>query len=226
MLCSEETLIEAIKRNTSIAGVLRDIGYSHQRTGYALVHQKVAQMGLDTSHWKAHGVGKAFPVTIPTPELFVLGSERSSKILRGRILKEKLIPPLCQMCGIGPEWNGLSLTLQLDHINGNRKDNRLENLRFICPNCHTQTETFGTRGLKKPKTCSGCGAPVHRHGVRCRHCSRAGKFQIEWPDEITLEKMVQSSSISKGAKQLGVTWNGLKKHLVQHHNKTKDSMDP
>ncbi len=49
----------------------------------------------------------------------------------------------CSECGVGREWNGKPLTLQIDHISGDNKDNRIENLRLICPNCHTQTDTWG-----------------------------------------------------------------------------------
>ncbi len=55
---------------------------------------------------------------------------------------------LCTLCGQGPEWNGKVLVLQLDHENGDCTDNRLENLRFMCPNCHSQTETF-CRGMSR-----------------------------------------------------------------------------
>lgn len=53
------------------------------------------------------------------------------------------LPQTCCMCGIGTEWNGKSLRLQVDHKDGNTKNNRRENLRMICPNCHTQTESWG-----------------------------------------------------------------------------------
>jgi len=64
-----------------------------------------------------------------------------------RLYEYDLKEERCEICGQDPEWNGKPLILQIDHINGNRKDNRLENLRIVCPNCHTQTETFS---CKKP----------------------------------------------------------------------------
>ena len=55
-------------------------------------------------------------------------------------------PFRCALCGNEGEWCGQPLTLQLDHVNGRYDDNRLENLRWLCPNCHSQTPTFAGRG--------------------------------------------------------------------------------
>jgi 5-methylcytosine-specific restriction endonuclease McrA len=71
--------------------------------------------------------------------------------LRARVIKEKLINYKCAICGIDGYWNYNKLTLQIDHINGNGTDHRIENLRFLCPNCHSQTETFGARNYKANK---------------------------------------------------------------------------
>src|SRR5687768_5680423 len=67
---------------------------------------------------------------------------KSRHNLKQRILREKKLPYICTICGNIGEWNGMRLVLHLDHINGINDDDRLENLRFLCPNCHSQTDTY------------------------------------------------------------------------------------
>ena len=62
--------------------------------------------------------------------------------MKKRIIESKLLDYNCNICSEGPTWRGKTLVLQLDHINGINNDNRIENLRFLCPNCHSQTDTF------------------------------------------------------------------------------------
>ena len=73
-----------------------------------------------------------------------LSAHATRASVRKTIIREKLIPYECSKCGIN-EWNGKMLSLHLDHINGVNNDHRLENLRFLCPNCHSQTETYTGR---------------------------------------------------------------------------------
>lgn len=84
-------------------------------------------------------------------EMFCENSPRCRDVVRNRILKDKLIPYTCAICGNNGEYNGKPLSLQLDHINGVNNDNRLENLRFLCPNCHSQTETYGCKDYEGKK---------------------------------------------------------------------------
>lgn len=76
-------------------------------------------------------------------QILNVGTKRDAYIRR-YVLKNDLLDYVCE-CGQLPEWRGSILTLELDHINGNPADNRLENLRFLCPNCHNITSTFGNR---------------------------------------------------------------------------------
>lgn len=107
-------------------------------------------------------------------EILKENSNASSTSLRRRILKKNLIPYKCAICGIDAIWNNRELVLTLDHINGRNRDNRLENLRWICPNCDSQLPTYGNRTskTKKEKVCIKCGSPISKKNKSglCKKC--------------------------------------------------------
>jgi hypothetical protein len=86
---------------------------------------------------------------IPHSELFVKNCKHNRHVVKRAIIRDKVIPYKCE-CGLVDNWNNKPLILQLDHINGINDDNRLKNLRFLCPNCHSQTETFCGSNRKCP----------------------------------------------------------------------------
>lgn len=99
--------------------------------------------------------------------------EVSSARLKEKLLKEGFLKNICSICGQGPTWNGKVLILELDHINGIRRDNRIENLRILCGHCHSQTETFcrGSKRIKKEYFCIDCNMSISKKSIRCRKCS-------------------------------------------------------
>lgn len=91
-------------------------------------------------------------IKIPLELILVEHSTYHRRSLKKRLIQEGLILERCNECGLEPVWNNKSLTLQLDHINGVKDDNRLNNLQLLCPNCHSQTQTFGGRNAFKNRT--------------------------------------------------------------------------
>lgn len=103
------------------------------------------KLGLDTNKGRKLGSTNKIPLNqILVENSTYLGGGRT---LKPRLIKAGLLENKCYKCNIGPEWNGEKLSLQLDHINGVHNDNRIDNLRLLCPNCHSQTPTFSGRNI-------------------------------------------------------------------------------
>ena len=94
----------------------------------------------------------------------------STHRLKLRLWEENIKQKICEICGMGGIWNGMPLSLQLDHINGIRKDNREENLRILCPNCHSQTDNFAGKKNKKIKHCERCNIILNKSNKYCVTC--------------------------------------------------------
>ena len=90
-------------------------------------------------------------LSIPDEQVFCVGATIARHHVKRKILNRNLIPYNCNICGIGPEWQGKPMPLILDHINGISNDNRLDNLQFVCSNCDSQLETYKSRNIKNKK---------------------------------------------------------------------------
>lgn len=109
------------------------------------MHTYFAKMGIE---YTGNSALKNIRV-IEDKNYFIKNSTRSTALVKERIIQYKLLPYKCAHCDIKDTWNGQSIKLHLDHINGDNRDNRLDNLRFLCPNCHSQTETYCGKGINK-----------------------------------------------------------------------------
>lgn len=150
---TDEDAIAAIRNtnNRSIKAVLRQLGVSAvSGSNYDVIYRIVQQNNLDTSHWLGKRIGiLATNVSRKTNEqFFVANSGSHSHSVRLRLFSTALKKRLCESCG-GVEWLGKPIPLEVDHINGDRRDNQLENLRILCPNCHAQTPTYKTKNRKR-----------------------------------------------------------------------------
>lgn len=151
-----EQLTEAVKTSKSIRQVLLELGLNPDGGGNAKnIKNLIKSNGLDTSHMlgKAWLKGSKNPhkkCKYKTSEVFSANSpyRGASVKLKNRYIKEFNVPYRCSECGIS-QWRGKKIVLQIDHINGVNDDNRNDNLRLLCPNCHSMTETYCGKNAKK-----------------------------------------------------------------------------
>ncbi|MGX1757593.1 HNH endonuclease signature motif containing protein [Streptomyces lydicus] len=143
-------LERAVASSQSLAGVLTRLGRTDNGTSRRAVKRSIEAYGLPTEHFTGQGHRRGLPSPARKSADSILrrsapGSRRERTAFLRRALDEKNIPRQCAECGLGDTWQGKRLVLEVDHINGDRLDNRLENLRYLCPSCHSQTKTFSSR---------------------------------------------------------------------------------
>lgn len=175
---SSEEFRAVFDSSASVREALLKLGYVIEGSAYQTFYRRCEAEGLDVQQlrnrtammradvcrerWSPHSLS----------ELLVEGSSYPTRHLRDRLLKEGLIENVCAGCGRGPEWEGRPLVLVLDHINGINNDHRRENLRLLCPNCNSQTDTFcGKHTKKRCYHCADCGDIIAHGSTRCRRCS-------------------------------------------------------
>lgn len=149
---TDEQFADTIKNSTNISEVLFKLGYSvaGNSWGFAQVRKRMADLKLDQSMFKGKSAmaAKLQSMKLSAKDLLKPNCKHNRNITRRYIISNELLPYRCAICGLS-EWNGKTLSLELDHINGINNDNRLENLRFLCPNCHSQTTTYGSRNQQR-----------------------------------------------------------------------------
>ncbi|WP_406183043.1 HNH endonuclease [Streptomyces sp. NBC_01006] len=146
-------LRHAVDASRSLSESLRILGRPDNHHQRARLKAWIADEGLSTAHFlgQAHQRGKPSP-TAKTPDEILVRHDRQrrtgTKTLR-RALHEIGVPECCDRCGTPPEWTGRPMTLEIDHVNGDWSDDRRENLRLLCPNCHAITSTWCRGGPRR-----------------------------------------------------------------------------
>jgi hypothetical protein len=225
---TDEQLTDAVGAAQSVADVLRALGLRPVGGNYKSIKPHLERLGLTTDHFRgqAWSAGKKLGpngTATPLDEILVAKSSYTSTYnLKHRLLSAGMLAYECVVCGLS-EWLGDPLSLHLDHINGDNRDNRIENLRLLCPNCHSQTDTYCGKNVKKANAgeiCS-CGNNKLKRSKVCLTCEtlhRKGRLlgrneKIEWPSDDELLKMVETTSFLATGSRLGVSDNAVRKRL-------------
>ena len=142
---SKEELAEFVAQSNSYREVMDLMHYkSHNGKAYEIVKNRIEKYNISTEHFNTR------PAVKRTPEnIFIENSTASQTVLRRWYLKGNYTEYRCAICGLLPIWQGKELVLTLDHINGKNTDDRLENLRWVCPNCDRQLPTYSRGCIDK-----------------------------------------------------------------------------
>ena len=146
-------MIDAVKKSTSYRQVLSRIGLKEAGGNYEQIKKYIKELNLNIKHFKGkawnrglRGIGKP---RVALADILVKGSNFQSYKLKNRLFAVNFKPQHCEECGWAKRSPDGYLPLELDHINGDGHDNRIENLRILCPNCHSLKPTHSGRKLKK-----------------------------------------------------------------------------
>lgn len=238
---TDEQFIEIAKESLSVAGALRKMNLKATGGNYSGFNARVLRLGIDVSHFTGQGhlKGKTHEskTKIPLVDILVKNSTYvSTNSLRLRLIKENIFEAKCSKCEY-KEWQGLPIPLQLDHINGVRNDNRIENLRLLCPNCHAQTDTYCGKNIKRYKHIIEEKKRLVEEKQKAR-IARIIKVQkrfgpnskeykldskqhlrkVERPSYDTLQKDLEDSNYCAVARKYGVSDNCVRK-WIKHYEK-------
>ena len=148
---TNQQFIDAVSKATNVRSVLGILGLKEAGGNYTTVKNKIKTLNLDTAHFVTHWQKeqrRPVKTAVPLVEVLKNGTTVQSYKLKIRLLKAGLKYPVCENCKLDT-WLSNPIPLELDHINGNNTDNRLENLRLLCPNCHALTDTYRGKKLTK-----------------------------------------------------------------------------
>jgi len=217
---TKEEVIKILEKSTSMKDFAKRLGYASCSGDTAkMLKRKIEECNLEPPKQIR------FVTKRTDEEIFIKDSPVSQKVLRERYKqKTKTENYKCSICGQKPYWNGKELVLTLDHINGDNRDDRIENLRWVCPNCDRQLDTFGARNIKTEKKknfCKRCGTEINRNSTYCIKCNglqtSAEKIESQI-DRITLKNKIRSESFEQIAREYNKTSGNAIKKWCKYYN--------
>lgn len=222
---SREELEVIVKKSVSLSEILGYFGLRNIGGNYKCLKSRLVEEHIDYSHIplgqnsnRGRNVRKT---AVSLESVLVEHSNYNRSYLKKRLIREGIIVEKCSICGLPPVWNGKKIVLIMDHINGMNDDNRIENLRLVCPNCNSQLETFAGRNFAKKRYCKGCGNRVFG-GRRCcsKECvlvvkrrSKLLRRKAARPTIECLEEEIRRLGYSATGRKYGVSDNAIRKWL-------------
>lgn len=230
MELNKENFEDVIKECFSIADVCRSVGIVPNGGNYKTIKSKIKLWNINTDHFTGQGWNsgdrfKSFSKKIELSDILIENSTYTSHSnLKKRLIAEGIKKNKCEICDLN-EWMGKKLSIQLHHINGNNTDNRIENLKMLCPNCHSQTPTFAgnnaRKHIKKEKLIKKekminickCGEIIQKRSKACIKCAHINQRKVNRPNYDVLIREIELNGYAKTGKKYGVSGNSIKKWI-------------
>lgn len=208
-----------VKESFSFSEVFRKLNKSKSGDGYHYLRRFIIKNNIDTSHFKSWKNNGKFRKKKDMQEYLVDGSNISSSSLKIKLYEHGLKQRICEKCGQDENWNGEKMSLILDHINGIPNDNRLENLRILCPNCNATLPTHcrGKKGLEEKKL-----IPEKEGFTESEKRSQLNQRRVERPSyEALLKETAEFGFVATG-KKYGVSDNSIRKWIKMYQKHGAD----
>lgn len=238
---TNDDLKVAVSKSLCFSDILKNLNVVLSGSTMAFVKRKVAEIQIDTSHFDMKMVRQRSAMKkreAATVNIFIENSSASQGTVRRAAIR--IIPRICSKCSNPGVHNGKPLNLQLDHVNGVRNDNRRENLRWLCPNCHSQTETYSRIKKTFPRettiktvslNCDYCKNSFQRNASRVEYtktwnqkknfcnasCARLSQESSRKVDhKKVVERYEELGSKNAVAKEMNVSFQAISKILKKH----------
>jgi len=212
-----ENLKNIINSSFTYSDCLRKMNLSTRPGNFVTLKKYINIHSIDISHFQTNNYhhNDNF-IRKDINDILVENSTYSRSKLKKRLYEEGYKNRFCEMCGQGEQWMGRKMSLILDHINGINNDNRLENLRIVCPNCNATLDTHcrGSKKINNEKVnkCE-CGEQIYKKSKICKTCSSFLQRKTERPNlEILLMDIDELGYVGTG-KKYGVSDNSIRKWL-------------
>lgn len=205
---TNEEFSAIIADSHSYADCLKRLGYnSNSGNSTHMLKEKITRLNISTEHFNKNVSG----IKRTEENVFCENSTADQKTLR-KFYKAKFPQEYCSICNQGLTWNNRPLILILDHINGNNKDDRIENLRWVCPNCNSQLPTTNARNPNYKKYfCQDCGKQISNGCTYCVDCAPKHQRIVERPSREELKELIRTKPFTYIGKQFGVDDNSIRK---------------
>lgn len=222
---SNEEFAKIVSESQNYRDCLFQLGYnSYSGSTINLIKQRINDLNLSTEHFSIRKSIKR-----NSENIFIENSTADQSTLRRWYKKGQYTEYKCSICGLEPFWNGKELTLILDHINGIRNDDRLENLHWVCPNCNYQLDTTNGKNQKhKEHTinyCIDCGKPISKKAIRCLVCSNKARSSdtVEQVTREELKKLIRIMPFTQIGEKFGVSDNAVRNWCDKYNLPRKTS---